>query len=906
MHKALSRQLRRCFGIEDEAGLAALLAEVDRQAKATAASSPPLARSLAGLGEFLERVESTYQQYDRDLNLRTRSLELSSDELIQANQRLSAELANRERAIRALQDTAVALQKELGWTAAPVSDDNFDSLSEMIASMVAYRAESQREIRTTQRALENQKFALDQHAIVSITDITGTIIYANDKFCAISGYAREELLGRNHRIVKSDLHPPAFFEELWATISSGRVWQGEIQNKAKNGTLYWVAATIVPFLDESGRPYQYAGIRTDITQLKRIRDELEEQLHFVRELIEAIPLPTYFKGVDGRYIGINRAFEATFGCAREDLIGKTIFDLLESRDALFHTARDAELFASPESQTYEMEMGVGASGRRTLLYQKAPLTRQDGSLRGLIGIILDITERQRWAQELLRAKEAAEAANRSKSEFLANMSHEIRTPMNGIIGMTELALDTELSGEQREFLQIVKSSAESLLTIINDILDFSKIEAGKLAMEETAFRLADLVDETRKTLAFKAGEKGLALTCRVSPALPAWVVGDPVRLRQVLLNLLGNAVKFTERGEVALEAAPDEDAAGRVHFCVRDTGIGIPESKLDRIFEAFAQEDSSTTRRYGGTGLGLTISARLVDMMGGRLWAESEVGRGSAFHFTARLPAGMGQAAAGGPLSAGTDDDGGHRSATPPPAAAVSPLEVLLVEDHPFNQKLATSLLSKWGHRVAVAGNGAEALEILERRNFDIVLMDVQMPVMDGLETTRRLRARETDRHTTVIAMTANAMEGDRDRCLAAGMDDYIAKPIKSAELLELLCRHSPLPADRGFDYGRALAGVDREMVEVVAATFLEHFPKDLETMRLAVVEQDFPALQRAAHGLKGSCGLFGAEPMVELARGIEHMAPEAAWREAPAILLQLETEFARLAAKLGDAIRPA
>ncbi|CAG1001905.1 partial Nitrogen fixation regulatory protein, partial [Rhodocyclaceae bacterium] len=334
MHKALSRQLRRCFGIDDEAALAALLADIGRQDGTSAEPSPARARALAGLGELLERVDATYQQYDRDLNLRTRSLELSSDELIQANQRLTSELAGRERAIRALQDTAVALQKELGWTAAPVSDDNFDSLIEMVASMVTYRAESQREIRTTQRALENQKFALDQHAIVSITDITGTIIYANDKFCAISGYTREELLGRNHRIVKSDRHPPAFFDELWATIASGRVWQGEIQNKAKNGTLYWVAATIVPFLDESGRPYQYAGIRTDITQLKRMRDELEEQLHFVRELIEAIPLPTYFKGVDGRYIGINRAFEATFGCAREDLVGTTIFDLLESRDAL--------------------------------------------------------------------------------------------------------------------------------------------------------------------------------------------------------------------------------------------------------------------------------------------------------------------------------------------------------------------------------------------------------------------------------------------------------------------------------------------------------------------------------------------------------------------------------------------
>ena len=690
------------------------------------------------------------------------------------DQQLRAELKARQRALESLRQVLSTLELVPESASMPSQIDDLDALINRVVTLMNEREGGR-------RALNNQKFALDQHAIVSMTDLQGNITYANGKFTEISGYTQAELVGQNHRVVHSGQHAPAFFADLWRTISEGRVWHGEICNRSKKGTLYWLDATIVPLMGGDGLPEQYIAIRTDITVRKTMEATLAEQLRFVEVLLEAMPTAIYLKDRQGRYLRFNKAFESLFGIARADWIGKTVFDLVPGETAQMMDAKDQELFAGRDIQTYEATFSNRMSGEsREGLYWKAPLTDAQGKVTGLVGTILDITEKNRIEQELREAKRNAEAASQAKSDFLANMSHEIRTPMNGVIGMTDLALDLEQNPTQREYLRIVKSSAQSLMVILNDVLDFSKIEAGKLNIEAVGFPLQETIEETLKTLHSRASQKGLVLQSDLQPDLPSDVLGDPVRLRQVLTNLCDNAIKFTGHGGVYVSVSGATTVSGyELHCAVRDTGIGIAPAKQRSVFEAFSQADTSTTRRFGGTGLGLTICARLVDLMGGRIWVESVEGQGSTFHFTLQMQL--------APVSA--------RAAAPRAAAAAQEaqaLQVLLVEDHPVNQMLATTLLKKWGHTVVLAKNGQEAVDLFPGQPWDMVLMDMQMPVMGGLEATRLIRAREpSGQHTPIVAMTANAMEADRQACLEAGMDDHLAKPFNALALQAMLGRFS-------------------------------------------------------------------------------------------------------------------
>jgi len=652
---------------------------------------------------------------------------------------------------------------------------------------------AQREVTLSQ--IKEQQFALDQHAIVTVTDLAGNIQYANEKFCDISGYTLDELLGNTHRLVNSGAHPPSFFEKLWGTITAGRVWRGEVCNRKKTGELYWVQATIVPLMDGQGRPERYIAIRTDITARKLAEQSLQEAA-------ERLALATRTAGIgvwdwdmqanamrcDAKMLEIYQIDEHAF-----DGTNELFFQRVHPQDRERVMGKFATLYRDQTSLVDEFRLLLPDGAVRYVHMSAAPHRNSEGVVERLVGVNMDMTQLRATEQAMRAAKEAAEAANRAKSEFLANMSHEIRTPMNGIIGMTDLALDTDLSEQQREYLQIVKSSSESLLTIINDILDFSKIEAGKLQIEQVPVPLERLVRDSLSLLALRAQDKGLEVRVEVPPDPPGRLLGDPGRIRQVLVNLVGNAIKFTAQGAVSVEvdwaheppAGPGAPAHERLHVAVRDTGIGIASDKQAMIFEAFSQEDSSTTRHFGGTGLGLSISRRLLELMGGRIWLESTPGVGSTFHFTVRLawePSTVAPTALG------------HSNALPPApqegVPAGRPLDVLLVEDQAVNQKLATSLLHKWGHRVRLAVNGQEALDALAGQAFDVVLMDVQMPVMGGLEATRLIRAREAaggQPHTCIIAMTANAMKEDEQACREAGMDDYISKPINARTLFERL-----------------------------------------------------------------------------------------------------------------------
>jgi PAS domain S-box-containing protein len=566
---------------------------------------------------------------------------------------------------------------------------------------------------------------------------------------------------------------------------------------------------------------------------------------------------------------VNKQMEALTGCTRDELIGapfKSYFTDPERAEA------GIKLVLSEKKVTdYELT-ACARDGKQTVVSYNATTFYDRGrTLQGVFAAARDVTERKRVEAELREAKANAESASRTKSDFLASMSHEIRTPMNAIMGIADLLAKTALSPEQDKYVQIFRRAGDNLLNLINDILDLSKVEASQLELERTGFSLNDLLEKVTEMVAVRAHEKGLALVCEIAPNVPTDLVGDSTRLRQVLLNLLGNAIKFTESGEVALRVTPDADSSvpTALRFTISDTGIGIPGEKLGRVFERFTQADSSTTRRFGGSGLGLTISKRLVELMGGRIWAESTVGKGSVFSFAVPLEIWAGAI---------------RRAAVPVgtgPELPLPALRILLAEDSPDNRAITVAYLQDTPYRVEIAENGSIACEKFTAGQYDLVLMDRQMPVMDGLTATRTIRAWEqaNDRPPTpIIALTASALKGDREMCLAAGCTAYLSKPIKQEVLLQAIKDRSIAPTSSKEESSRKETIFVRANPKIadLMPVFLRNCRQNVVAMLDALDRGDFETVEILGHGMRGAGGSYGFQAITEIGAALEQVAESA------------------------------
>ncbi|OSM01556.1 putative multi-sensor hybrid histidine kinase [Magnetofaba australis IT-1] len=530
----------------------------------------------------------------------------------------------------------------------------------------------------------------------------------------------------------------------------------------------------------------------------RQRAHARQSRNLLKTLIETIPAPIFYKDAEGRYLGCNQAFSEYIGLREMDLVGKSVFDIAPQELAITYHQADQELLAAGESQKYEAQVRYANGQKRNVVFHKGVWRSADDKPEGMVGLFLDITELKQTEAALAKARDNAEKASQAKSEFLAVMSHEIRTPLNAMLGMTEVLSESELNDEQRKRLDLLHRAGESMMRLINDILDLSKVEAGRLKLELRPFDLEKMLRAEIGLIADLAQEKGLSVTLRLDKNAPKRVLGDTHKLRQVLSNLLGNAVKFTDQGEITVSAAQVDGAAGEanlIRFEVRDTGIGVQEEHQQEIFAPFAQEDESITRRYGGSGLGLSICRSLVEMMGGELAMQSGgTNGGSVFTFTVPLPKAVMELAVEASAAEARREQIVTATPTQQPQADAQPARLLLVEDAEDNISLMRAYLGKQPVELIIARNGQEGVDAFREQPVDLVLMDIQMPVKDGFTATREIRELEAEQGlapTPVIAVTAHAFPEDIERCVDAGCDAHIPKPVRKKELLELIGRYA-------------------------------------------------------------------------------------------------------------------
>ena len=664
------------------------------------------------------------------------------------------------------------------------------------------------------------------------------------------------------------------FEALVFKASRGIEDIYELTYIRKDGSRFPAVVSVTALRDAQETIIGYLLIGTDNTarklveaEQKKLDQRLRDQQFYTRSLIESNIDALMTTDPSGIITDVNKQMEALTGCTRDELIGapfKSYFTDPERAEAGIK-----RVLSEKKVTDYELT-ACARDGKQTVVSYNATTFYDRGrTLQGVFAAARDVTEQKRVEIELQQARAVAESASQTKSDFLASMSHEIRTPMNAILGIADLLAKTTLSPEQDKYVRIFRRAGDNLLNLINDILDLSKVEASQLELEHTAFSLYDLLEKVTEMIEVRSEEKGLKLVFDVAMEVPTDLVGDPTRLRQVLLNLLGNAIKFTESGEVALRVTVDSYARpGTLRFAVSDTGIGIPAEKLGAVFERFTQADSSTTRRFGGSGLGLTICKRIVELMGGQIEVQSGVGTGSVFSFLVPL-----EIWTGTPLGMATPISPG--SAPPLP-----PLRILLVEDSPDNRTITIAYLQDTPYVTDIAENGAIACEKFGAGHYDLVLMDRQMPVMDGLTATRAIRNWEIANHripTPIVALTAAALKGDQEKCLAAGCTAYLTKPIKQDVLLQAIREHtsaatSLTPAVGQPPAERIVVHADPRFADLIPG-FLKNRRQDVISIIDALGRGELDVVERLGHGMRGAGGSYGFPAITEIGAALEHAA---------------------------------
>ena len=918
---------------------------------------------------------------------------------------------------------------------------------EELDAQISERRKAEQALRESEAAYQSLVESLPLN--VFRKDLNGVFIDANHRFCETLGQPLEKIVGKTD----FDFFPAAqagrYRRGDQHVIATGESLEDIEEYVKPGGGKLWIQVLKAPVYDAQGQIVGAQGMFWDVTERMLADEAVRKSDARFRKLVESSLIGVMVAHLDGRIIEANDALLHMIGYDRADLqAGNIRWDALTPEDNRAGDERAIGLLLSVGTcPAYEKEY-LHRDGHRVPIL--LGVTMLEGSTSECICFVVDITRQKQTEAELKAAKSAADAASRAKSEFLANMSHEVRTPLNAIIGMTELVLSSPLPVKQAEYLRMVLQSGESLLEVINDVLDFSKVESGKVELENLPFGLRECIGDAVKSLALRAHAKGLELALDVRNDVPEWLLGDSGRLRQVVINLVGNAIKFTAEGEVVVTVERMKEESERregeilLHITVSDTGIGIPAAKLKKVFEAFEQADTSTTRQYGGTGLGLAIVQRLVELMGGQAWVESEIGAGSKFHLTASFQvcdepptdrSAPRRGAMRGTRALIVDDNStnrrilsevlknwellptecssvdaalamlrqAHRESRPfellisdvnmphrdgfelveeirrdselaelivmlltsgerpdhgarceelnvsqrlmkpvkqselqqaiaaalgidkaePEIIASSdelhsvpprPLKILLAEDSLVNQRLAIGLLERHGHQLTVANNGREAMEALACDAYDLILMDVQMPEIDGLETTRRIRQMEAvaGGHMPIIAMTAHALKGDRERCLEAGMDEYVAKPVRERQLLaamravlgDSVARPAASTETGGksasqqvLDWDAALdiCNGDHALLRDIVEAFLEEHPRRVVDIRTAIDTANFELLNRSAHTLKGSCRYFCAQAVHDPAFGLEQLGTNRSLEGAEAIFDLLKTELAKL-----------